>query len=66
MGKVRRVTYGTWAGWAFLVIVASPVSALDLPTLDKLSVMMSRDQVRNIAGMPDDTAALTPDLALET
>ena len=51
---------------ATFLIAASPVSALDLATLDKISVMMSRDQVRFIAGTPDEVAALAPDLALET
>jgi hypothetical protein len=41
-------------------------AALDLPTLDKISVMMSRDQVRYIAGPPDAAAALAADLTLET
>lgn len=46
--------------------LACDTLALDLPTLDKLSVMMSRDQVRYIAGQPDEALQLAPDLTLET
>jgi hypothetical protein len=47
-------------------LIAGAAGALDLPTLDRISVMMSRDQVRYIAGPPDDAARLAPDLTLET
>lgn len=49
-----------------LALAATGALALDLPTLDKISVMMSRDQVRHIAGPPDQAAALAPNLTLET
>lgn len=59
--RARRMC---WSLCAF--VIASPACALDLPTLDKVSVMMSRDQVRAIAGTPVSAAALAPDLTLET
>lgn len=64
--KLFRGIHVACAAWATFLIAASPVSALDLPTLDKISVMMSRDQVRYIAGMPDEATGLAPDLTLET
>ena len=36
--------------------VVGVACALDLPTLDKVSVMVSLDQVREIAGAPDEMA----------
>ena len=53
------------AAWA-LAAAASGANALDLPTLDKVSVMMSLDQVRYIAGPPAETAQMAPDLTLVT
>lgn len=53
------------AAWA-LAAVASGANALDLPTLDKVSVMMSLDQVRYIAGPPAEAAQMAPDLTLLT
>lgn len=38
--------------------------ALDLATLDRVSVMMSMDQVRAIAGPPTEMRAVTPELTL--
>jgi hypothetical protein len=54
-----------------IAVVAAAVcvpqaAALDLATLDKISVMMSRDQVRYIAGPPEAAASIAPDLTLET
>jgi len=46
------------------VFVASDARALDLATLDRVSVMMSMDQVRAIAGTPTETRAVTPELTL--
>jgi hypothetical protein len=66
VGKLFRGIHVACAAWATFLIAASPVSALDLPTLDKISVMMSRDQVRYIASMPDEATALASDLTLET
>ena len=54
------------AAAAFLAAVPCDALALDLATLDKISVMMSRDQVRYIAGPPDEAMQLAPDLTLET
>jgi len=45
---------------------ATAAAALDLPTLDKVSVMMSLDQVRYVAGPPDEMARIAPDLTLTT
>ena len=54
------------AAVALLAAVACDALALDLATLDKISVMMSRDQVRYMAGPPDEAMQLAPDLTLET
>jgi hypothetical protein len=40
--------------------------ALDLPTLDKVAVMMSLDEVRKIAGAPDETTRVEPEFTLAT
>ena len=53
-------------GFAVGVACAGGAAALDLPTLDKVSVMMSIDQVRYIAGPPDEMARVGPDLTLAT
>lgn len=45
---------------------AASAAALDLPTLDKVSVMMSLDQVRYVAGPPQEMARMAPDLTLVT
>ena len=46
--------------------VASTACALDLPTLDKVSVMMTLDQVRQIAGAPDEVMRVEPEFTLAT
>ncbi len=43
---------------------AAPALALDLPTLDRVSVMMSIDQVRAMTGPPNDMRQIAPDLTL--
>jgi hypothetical protein len=64
MGRFRifRVLFSLGA----LAGIVCNAAALDLPTLDKVSVMMSRDQVRYIAGQPDEAVQLAADLMLET
>jgi hypothetical protein len=57
--------------WARLVVLAigsfaSVAAALDLPTLDKVSVMMTLDQVRQIAGAPDEAVRVEPEFTLAT
>ncbi|MFO1316543.1 MAG: hypothetical protein U1F58_13145 [Burkholderiales bacterium] len=52
--------------FVFAGATAGTAAALDLPTLDKVSVMMSLDQVRYIAGPPDEMAQMAPDLRLAT
>ena len=46
--------------------VTSAAAALDLRALDKMSVMMSLDQVRYVAGPPDEMSRMAPDLTLAT
>lgn len=62
--RVRHAA-GTLA-FALASAVAGGAAALDLPTLDKISVMMSMDQVRYVAGAPDEMASMAPDLVLAT
>jgi hypothetical protein len=52
--------------FALAAAASTSVTALDLPTLDKISVMMSMDQVRYVAGAPDEMARVAPDLTLAT
>jgi len=44
--------------------IAPHAHALDLASLDRVSVMMSMDQVRSIAGPPTEMRAVTPELTL--
>lgn len=46
--------------------LAAPALALDLPTLDRVGVMMSLDQVKQIAGAPDGLARIEPEFTLAT
>ena len=62
--RARRAA-GTLA-FALAAVASASVTALDLPTLDKISVMMSMDQVRYVAGAPDEMARVAPDLTLAT
>ena len=62
--RVRRAA-GILA-FALAATAAGSAAALDLPTLDKISVMMSMDQVRYVAGAPDEMSRVAPDLALAT
>jgi len=52
--------------FAFAAAASTSVTALDLPTLDRIRVMMSMDQVRYVAGAPDEMARVAPDLTLAT
>lgn len=56
------------AAGAFFVTAGTTgvTHALDLATLDRVSVMMSMDQVRAIAGPPAETRAVTPELTMAT
>jgi hypothetical protein len=49
-----------------LLAAAGPALALDLAALDRVSVLMSRTEVRGIAGVPEDITSMPPDLTLET
>ena len=62
--RVRRAA-GVLA-FALAATAAGGAAALDLPTLDKISVMMSMDQVRYVAGAPDEMSRVAPDLTLAT
>jgi len=62
--RVRRAA-GILA-FALAATTAGGAAALDLPTLDKISVMMSMDQVRYVAGAPDEMSRVAPDLTLAT
>jgi hypothetical protein len=52
--------------FALAAAAAGGAAALDLPTLDRISVMMSMDQVRYVAGAPDEMSRVAPDLTLAT
>lgn len=62
-GCLVRALALAWVGLAGM-LVPLPALALDLPTLDRLSVMMSLDQVRAIAGAPAELRNVPPDLRL--
>ena len=46
--------------------IAGIAWALDLPTLDKVAVLMSLDEVRQIAGAPDEVNRVEPEFTLAT
>lgn len=62
--RIRRAA--RTLAFALAYAVAGGAAALDLPTLDRISVMMSLDQVRYIAGAPDEMSRVAPDLTLAT
>ncbi|MFO1413158.1 MAG: hypothetical protein U1F10_04475 [Burkholderiales bacterium] len=49
-----------------ITCAAVPALALDLPTLDRVGVMMSFDQVKQVAGAPDSLARIEPEFTLAT
>jgi hypothetical protein len=66
--EIRCRSLRAWFRFVAIAIgsVAGPACALDLPTLDKVSVMMSLEQVRQIAGAPDELARVDPEFTLAT
>jgi hypothetical protein len=64
-GHIRLRLRGMLAALG-LALAADPALALDLPTLDRISVMMSLDQVKQVAGAPDAQARVEPEFTLAT